>query len=182
MSSIRARRVLALNVRSQSFAFAVFEGPELLLDFGTKSFRGGVNAVCVPAGKKLAALLADYRPDVILVKYSLRARAKKPVVRAVKNLLGRSHIAVRVVEPRSLRRFFAHSHAAHNKYAVAAVIASRFPEIAWKLPEIAGNLPPMRKPENEEDYRVLLFDAIAIALAYFEMRQPRSQSEPANPA
>jgi len=101
MSSFQPRRVLALNVRSQSFAFAVFEGPDQLLDWGAKTFRSGVNAVGIPAGKKLAAILAEYRPDTIVLTIAPRARASNSVVRAVKKALDRSRgIKVRAIDPR----------------------------------------------------------------------------------
>jgi len=50
------KRILAIDLRSRSFGFAVFEGPTRLLDWGVKSFRQGVNEPTIPASEKLAAL------------------------------------------------------------------------------------------------------------------------------
>ena len=174
---------MALNVRSQSFAFAVVEGPGQLLDWGAKSFRGGVNAVGVPAGKKVAALLTEYCPDVIVVKVASRARLRKPVVRAVKRVLNRSRCGtVRFIETQAVRRFFARSYKARSKYAVAAIIARHFPELAWKLPEISVRQQPKRKAEDTEDHRVFIFEAIAAALTWFATRRSRPKGEEAIPA
>src|SRR5213596_3920506 len=62
------KRVLALDVRPRSFGYAVFEGPTLLLDWGVQSFRHGRNAVRIPLGTKIAALLEDFQPAVVVAK------------------------------------------------------------------------------------------------------------------
>src|SRR5437867_2963900 len=41
-------RILCLDIRPRSFAFVAFEGPRVVLDWGARSFRRGVNAVRVP--------------------------------------------------------------------------------------------------------------------------------------
>src|SRR5207247_9609559 len=62
------KRVLALDVRARSFGYVVFEGPALLLDWGVQSFRNGRNAVRVPLATKIAALLEDFQPAVVVAK------------------------------------------------------------------------------------------------------------------
>ncbi len=61
------KRIIALDVRPRSFGFAVFEGPNELLDFGARSFRKGVNAVLVPPEEKLAALFNDFDPTAVVL-------------------------------------------------------------------------------------------------------------------
>ena len=171
MSSNHLRRVLALEVRSRAFAYVLVEGPHELLDWSVRSFRGGVNAVRVPAGKKIADLLSEYCPDVVLVRVAKDAHGK-PVTCDVTDALRKSgHRAVRFVDPQAVRRFFARSDQARNKYEIAAIVARRFPEILWKLPRI-------RKAWESEDYRIALFDAAALALTYF----PRSRDDAAREA
>ena len=55
-------------MRPRSFGYVVFEGPTLLLDWGVQSFRNGANAVRIPLATKIAALLEDFRPAVVVAK------------------------------------------------------------------------------------------------------------------
>lgn len=64
MEEIDEQRIIALDVRPRSFAFVVFEDSRQLLDWGARNVRGGVNAVRVPLGPKIARLLDEYAPDV----------------------------------------------------------------------------------------------------------------------
>jgi hypothetical protein len=47
-----------------------------------------------------------------------------------------------------------------TKHALAEIIAKRFPG------ELASRLPPKRKPWMSEDYRMSIFDAVALVLAF----------------
>src|SRR5438309_84200 len=62
------KRILAIDLRSRSFGFAVFEGPTRLLDWGVRSFRHGVNEPTIPASEKLAALMDDFSPSTIVLR------------------------------------------------------------------------------------------------------------------
>ena len=62
------KRVLALDVHPRSFGFIVFEGPNRILDWGTKSFRPGVNAVQIPAAEKLLALFDEFTPSAVVIR------------------------------------------------------------------------------------------------------------------
>ena len=46
------------------------------------------------------------------------------------------------------------------KQEIAIAIAERFPELAPRLPRF-------RKPWMSEDYRMSIFDAVALALTFF---------------
>jgi hypothetical protein len=56
-----------------------------------------------------------------------------------------------------------------NKYTVAAALAARFPELASKLPTVP-------KIWMSEDYRISVFDAAALGVAFF--KQVESESLP----
>ena len=69
MTTSHPIRILALAVHPLSFGFVVLEGPvHPMIDWGVRSFRHGVNAVKVPMSKKLALLLDEYRPGVLVVR------------------------------------------------------------------------------------------------------------------
>src|SRR5438876_11739487 len=73
------KRVLALDLRPRSFGYVIFEGPTLLLDWGVQSFRRGRNAVRIPLAIKIAALLEDFQPAVVVAK---KPPSRKKVNRA----------------------------------------------------------------------------------------------------
>src|SRR6266478_4800627 len=62
------KRILAIDLRSRSFGFAVFEGHTRLLDWGVKNFRRGVNEPTIPASVKLAELMDDASPTTIVLR------------------------------------------------------------------------------------------------------------------
>jgi len=51
-----------------------------------------------------------------------------------------------------------------NKYEVASVLAKQFPALASRLPH-------KRKIWQSEDYRMGIFDAAAVGVAYFTRRK-----------
>jgi hypothetical protein len=55
---------------------------------------------------------------------------------------------------------------ASTKYEIAVAIAQRFPELAPRLPRF-------RKPWMSEDYRMSIFDAVALAIAFFQFQKEK---------
>lgn len=135
----------------------MFEGPDELLDWGIKSFRHGVNAVKVPLNVKLALLLDQYGPDIVVIKEPRTATLKK-MVRAIVNVAQRRRIPVRRISSVVVRRAFPGE--SHNKYQIASVVAKRHPELSPRLG-------PRRKFWQAEKYSMSIFYAAAIGLAYF---------------
>src|SRR5438093_13684325 len=103
------KRVLALDVRPRSFGYVVFEGSTLLLDWGVQSFRNGRNAVRVPLATKIAALLEDFQPAVVVAKEPPsrkkvnRARTRK-VLEMVRHKAGLRGIRTRVFKRRAANK------------------------------------------------------------------------------
>ena len=155
------KTVLALDLHPLSFGFATFESPYELLDWGIKNFRHGVNAVKVPMNVKLALLLDQCAPDVIVIKEP-RTATLKQMVRALMNLAQRRSILVRLISGASVRIAF--PNASDNKYQIAKVIAARYPELSPRLGL-------RRKVWQAEKYSMSIFDATALAIAYF-MHEP----------
>lgn len=172
------KRILAIDLRASSFGFVAFEGPTRLLDYGVRSFRQGVNAVKVPASTKIAALIEQYEPSAVVLKHwtgdtnGKRAKMRQAVARQA-NL---RRIPVRLLRRGAVRNVFAGDD--RNKYTIASALAQRFPELAARLP-------PKRKIWQSEDYRMSIFDAAALGVAYFKIYQlavrRSSQRLPAEP-
>ncbi len=165
MTNVRVeKRVIALDVRSRNFGFVVFEGANEILDWGVRSFRSGANAVKVPAREKLLALLDEFTPSAVVIRERAAGRStKKPQLLSIIERQARSRrIPVRFITPRDVNRAFVGFES--NKYEVASVLAKQFPTLASKLP-------PMRKCWQSEDYRMSIFDAAAVGVAYFARRK-----------
>src|SRR5712691_9031084 len=160
------KRVLALDVHPRSFGFVVFEGPNRMLDWGVRSFRTGVNAVKISAAQKFLALLDEFRPSAVVVRERLaRKTAKQTKMLATIESQARSRrIPVRYLSRRDVNRAFVGFES--NKYEVASALALQFPALASRLP-------PRRKCWQSEDYRMGIFDAAAVGVAYFVRREKR---------
>jgi hypothetical protein len=172
MSEIENKRILALDVRPRSFGYAVFEGPEQLFDFGVRSFRKGVNAVKVPRGMKLEWLKEDYLPSVIVLQAPGPRSKRRKFVAMVEAKAKRLGIAVRLLSDSAIQKAFG-GEGELTKYEIACALAERFPELRWSLP-------PKRKSWQSEDYRMSMFDAAALGVAYFA-RSVKSVADPAPP-
>lgn len=156
MKAITPEKVFALDLHPLSIGYAMLERPDELLDWGIKSFRHGVNAVKVPLNAKLALLLDQYGPDIVVIKEPKTARHKK-MVRAVMKLAQCRKTPVRRISCSSVRDAFPDE--SRNKYQIASVIARRYPELSPRLGI-------RRKVWQAERYSMSVFDAVAIGIAY----------------
>jgi hypothetical protein len=170
------KRVLALDVHPRSFGFVVFEGPNHILDWGVRSFRTGVNAVKIPAATKFLALLDEFRPSAVLIRERLTGRTVKQIkmLAAIERQARTRRIPVRRISRGDVNRAFVGFDT--NKYEVASALALQFSDLALRLP-------PRRKCWQSEDYRMGIFDAAALGVAYFVRRENRFRTLPvsANP-
>jgi len=157
------KRVIALDVRSRSFGFVVFEGPNEILDWGIRSFRSGGNAAKVPAATKLLSLLDEFTPSAVVIRERTTRSARKPKLLTIIERQARCRrIPVRFISRRDVSRAFVGFES--NKYEVASALARQFPDLASRLP-------PKRKIWQSEDYRMGIFDAAAVGVAYFTRRK-----------
>src|SRR5689334_10261695 len=67
MKQIRAKylRVLAIAPSSRGFGYAVFEGKDILVDWGVKSVTEDKNAQCLA---KIEKMIARYEPGVMVLE------------------------------------------------------------------------------------------------------------------
>ena len=120
-------RILALDVRARRFGFAMFEGPDELLDWGVKSFRHGVNAVKVPASQKITGLLSEFRPHVVVVDKS-PLRENFWLMGTILRVARKQNIPTQTVSRAAVQKRFAGQ--AQDKHGIAIVLSGRFPELA----------------------------------------------------
>ena len=160
------KRVLALDVHPRSFGWIVFEGPNDILNWGVRSFRPGVSVTKTPEGTKLLTLLDKFAPSAVVIRKRVtRGNSKKPELLSIIERQVRSRrIPLTFITPRDVNRAFVGFES--NKYEVASVLAKQFPALASRLP-------PKRKCWQSEDYRMGIFDAAAVGVAYFVRRKVR---------
>jgi hypothetical protein len=163
-------RVLAIDPTTKGFAFVIFEGSDLLLDWGLSDVKPDrKNALCL---MRIESLLSRYVPDVVVLEAcdgrgSHRRRRVRSLIRSIRGLAARKGFRSRAFSRAEIRRAFA-ALAKATKHPIAVEIAQRFPELTARLPRV-------RKPWMSEDERMSIFDAAAMALTYFETRRRRSK-------
>jgi hypothetical protein len=152
-------RILAIDLRSQLFGFAVLDGPGTLLDFGRKVCRSGsTQSTPIVAQRKTAALLTAFAPSVIVLREE-HGRSKRPAlkrkqcIQAIKYEASIRLVQVIVLKRKDIHHAFRQSNNG-SKYKIAGVIAEMFPELAWKLS-------PSRKNWQPEHHNMAIFDAVS---------------------
>jgi Holliday junction resolvasome RuvABC endonuclease subunit len=157
-------RVLAIDPSTRGFGFAVLEGPNRLIDWGVKETKKNKNARTL---KLIEDLIDRYQPSVIVVedyeeKGSRRCQRIGELINDISKLAAKRKIRVRSFSRLKVKQAFSESGAS-NKHEIALDIAKRFPELVPRLPRF-------RKPWMSEDYRMSIFDAVAFAIIFFDLR------------
>ena len=169
--SSQEKRVLAIDPSTRGFGFAVLEGPERLIDWGVKEARDNKRVKCL---EQIEKLMEHYQPDSIVVedaeaKGSRRCRRVRELISAILKLTSTRGIKSRSFSRRAVRKAFS-QHGASTKHEIATAIADRFPD------ELGPRLPPLRKPWMTEDHRMSIFDATALALTFFHIKNKQKQA------
>ena len=168
MPKLDRQRILALNIHPRRFGFVVFEGPARTLDWGARSTRGKTGAPRVPLGPKVAKLIVEYVPEAVVLTQPNTAESKRSVDKIMKHI--RTHnIRTRMLSSKAVKRVFAGRN--DNKDRIASAVAEQFPELL-------SILPPRRRPWQSEDYRMTIFDAAAVGIAYFAEKAPKNPVPP----
>ncbi|HEY7248515.1 MAG TPA: hypothetical protein VH678_32020 [Xanthobacteraceae bacterium] len=163
----KARRenlILSLYLQTRGFAFVLFEGWEMPIDWAVQDVRGlDKNAQCL---KRIRALLDLHNPRVMVLQETSedgtrRAMRIRNLNRNVAYLAEARGIAVRTYARSGIRQSFTERYGATSKRMIADTIAN-------ELPDLALYLPPARKPWMSEHTRMGIFEAAALAWMYFQ--------------
>lgn len=170
MTSSLLRRVLALDLRSKRFGYAVFEGPHMLLDWGTRTYGDDERS---SLDLRLKNMQSSFAPSVILARQITdRHRFAQPRSRrafhSLRVFAKRVLISVQLIDESKLRGFFS-SETKVNKHDIAQMIADRFPELSWRLP-------PKRKPWESEPTRQSIFDAASLGVFFFAQHADKQET------
>jgi Holliday junction resolvasome RuvABC endonuclease subunit len=157
-------RILAVALSTRGFGFAVMEGQDDLVKYGSKSAEGDKNARCLANFEKL---IDFYEPDILVLsdvagKGTLRAPRIKVLTRQIVKASGKHKLKVKMISAKLVKRvFFADGQG--TKHARAEMIAKMFPN------ELDLRLPRKRQTGYNEDRNMDFFDAVALAVTYFKL-------------
>jgi hypothetical protein len=100
-------------------------------------------------------------------KDSRRCRRVVELIDEISELAVKRKVKAKTFSRADVKKVFAESGAT-TKQEIALAIAMRFPELAPRLPRF-------RKPWMSEDYRMSIFDAAALAIAFFQFHEKISR-------
>lgn len=137
----------------------------MLVDWGVKSIEEDKNARCI---ERVEKMMDHYNPQVMVLddtasKGSHRSPRIKRLTKRLVAVAESRTIKVVLFSQKQIRRVF-FGDASGTKHALAEIIAEQFPE------ELGYSLPPVRRDWMSQDSRMDIFDAVALALAYFSSR------------
>ncbi len=163
-------RVVALDLRPQRFAFAVFEGAHLL-DWGTRKFAVHDGVLSLAVQRRIEPILRSFTPLVVVIKrlpnhVSSQIRYRI-AFESVTGAFEERSIDWSFVDRKEIREAFA-PHGDRTRYEIAARVALWFPELTWKLP-------PERKFYEGEHSGMIVFDALAVGCTYLARSKPSAQ-------
>lgn len=161
-------RILAIDLRVSRFAYAVYEGPKRLLDWGGRACPPPNRAAL--AAERVAELLRLFHPAAIVMKKDRKVGVRNAhILRRVGNGI-RQQAAIHsipafIFSPEEVKESFS-IFRVRTKDDVASVLTGMFPELLWELPR-------KRKKWDNEHPRMAVFDAISIGFAYFQRNGTR---------
>jgi hypothetical protein len=158
-----ANRIMSLDIRSKTLAYAVLDGPLHLIDFGVgRSTQRGFHS------GRVEKLVTKFQSDVIVLrKVPAGSKRDNPAVRAVITSIRTKarclSIPVVSIEKRSIDQTF-QGYCKPTKYQIALLLSACYPALRWYTPR-------KRKIWMPEDRRMQYFDAAALGLTYFASKR-----------
>lgn len=150
-------RVMAIAPSSRGFGFVIFDGHDVLADFGAKAAQGNKNPSLLA---KIEKLITVYKPQLVLLPETTnRGQRIRLLAPGIIALAGRKQIKTEVIPTKSLQRSF-FGEGRGTKHQIAEIVAKEFPE------QLAKHLPPERKDWMSEDRRMDIFNAVALGVAF----------------
>jgi hypothetical protein len=154
-------RILAVEIRAARLGYAVFETPKRLCDFGAAWFE-----TSGAARLRIARLLELCRPSILvlrggIMRYPRNMRKRRRIARIACDEAKKFGIPIARIAEQDLAAYF-ERHSCRDKYDVAAAVAARFPDLAWRVP----SRPKFYDPEPRS---ILYFDSIALGMAYLDL-------------
>lgn len=156
--------VLAFYPNARGFAYVLFEGPQSLVDWGISD---------VPSRRKrraslekLSVLLEQYRPDIVVLREVATPYRREgiEVYQSMKRLCKDARVPAAGLSRLQIRAAFA--------YLGSPSRGDIAKDLGRIIPGLSSFTPPERKIWKAEDRRMGLFDAAALAIAFFSQHIP----------
>ena len=153
-------RILAIALTARGFGYSVMEN-NVMLECGHKEVRGNKNLNSV---SKIEKVMKQFLPSVLVLQDvnatgCRRAPRIKTLHRQIIELAESRKIKVSFFSGKKLRIALV-GDVKGTKHEMAEMLAQKYPV------ELAGKLPPKRRPWENEDGRMDIFDAIALAVVF----------------
>lgn len=159
-------RILAIDLSTRGFGFALLDGQNTLCNWGAKRVQSDVNNWCV---ERIRELIAHNKPDIVVIqnlsaKNTRRSQRIKVLSKRIIAVAAQNKVEVRMLTREEVMlAFFGENEG--TKYEIAKGIAAKYSD------ELGFLLPPERKAWMNEDYRMDVFDAVALALTLRRMQK-----------
>lgn len=152
-------RILTIALTARGFGYCVMEN-EMILECGHKEVRGNKN---LQSFAKIEKLWNQFLPSLLVLQDvnavdSRRALRIKALHRQIIELAAKQKFKVSLFSGKQLRIALL-DDVKGTKYEMAEMLAKKFPV------ELANKLPPKRRPWENEDGRMDMFDAVGLAVA-----------------
>lgn len=156
---------LAIDPTSRGFGYALFEGPQIPLDWGITDIRLQKNQTSLERIKKL---ISFYQPEILILENcsqmgNRRCQRIQDLLENIEKFAKSQKIPVMKYSSCRIKEVFSFFDI-RTKHQIAEKICE------W-LPELASRLPPKRKPWMSEDPRMSIFDAVALILTYYYLEE-----------
>jgi hypothetical protein len=158
-------RILAIAPTARGFGYCVMEDGAIL-ECGYKGVKKNKNVKSV---SKVEKLMNQFLPSCMVLQDldvigCRRAPRIKALHRQVVGLAGQHKCKVTPISGKRLRRLLLDDEKG-TKHEMAEMLAKQFPV------ELVGKLPPKRRPWENEDGRMDMFDAVGLAVVFGMIKQ-----------
>jgi hypothetical protein len=159
-------RILAFDVRLSRFGYALFDGPQTLLDWGASEIPAGLayRAAVLIARKRVAPLMKLGHPTAVIIRRPcLGNRGSTASTFPIANAIIRESTSNQVRLHSMTRKEIQHAFRIFRGSTtdeIASILADIFPELLTRLP-------PKKKKWQSERHAMIVFDAIATGFAFW---------------
>ncbi|HYR88487.1 MAG TPA: hypothetical protein VE422_30690 [Terriglobia bacterium] len=176
------QRVLAVDPYDRGFGYALFGGPNDLMDWGITAADRRASTRYMSSLKNL---IDRFAPDILITEDgarqgSSRRRETRVLLKRIRRFAREHQLRLRTYSRAAVEDAFALVGASKKKHQIATLIANWFPELLPRLPQ-------PQKPWTGENRSMNVFDAVSFALTFFHqeniysMTARRSLQPPLSP-
>ncbi len=170
MKHYEETHIVALDVRHSRIGYALFSGPKRLLDWRASTVPSRCSNRAQWIREKMALLLQHGSPAYIVTRPHRLAKLPPnangmSILKTIQSVAAEQGIPMYVIGRDEIKSTFCRFRA-RTKEEIACAIVEIFPELLVRLP-------PKRKTWQTEARGMIVFDAIATGIAYWQRPPPR---------